>query len=66
MIEGAENYTRTQFIEQIIRLNSTNEYLTSQLAEKDAAIVMLKAELDQIKRLIYGSPLRTLCPAGES
>ena len=41
MISADENHTKTQLIEQIINLNST--------------VTILKTELDQLKRLIYGS-----------
>lgn len=62
VINEAANYTTTQFIEQIIHLKSTNTFLTSQLAEKDAALLMLKAEIDQIRRLIYGSRSERFAP----
>lgn len=48
MISACENHTKKQLIEQIINLNST--------------VTILKAELDQLKRLIYGSRSERFAP----
>jgi len=62
VIEAAANDERTRLVEQIINQKSTIDFLTSQLTEKDAALLMLKSELDQLKRLIYGSRSERFIP----
>lgn len=55
VIEGYENYNRTQFIEHIIHLQSEH-------AELNFKYLRLQTELDQIRRLIYGSRSERFAP----